>query len=317
MAAPTNSFSTGSAVGNRESLHDKIEMLDKDEFPFQSSIGSGEAKATREEWQTDTLGSASTTNAQLEGDDTSAAAITATVRVANRTQILKKAFAINETQEVVDKAGRDSEIGYQTMLMSRRIKMDLEAIALLNQASNAESGTTPRRMGGALAWLSSNTSRGTTGSSGGYSGSDVVAATNSGTTRTYTETLLKTVVKSAWDNGGNPSVILVASGAKQTMSAFGGIATQYQDASGKLATIVGAAARYVSDFGTFTLVPDRFMSTRDALVYDPSMFKLLYLRKFKRVELARTGDARKFHIIGEVTLKVNNEAAHGVVADLA
>ena len=196
MAAPTNSFSTGSAVGNRESLHDKIEMLDKDEFPFQSSIGSGDAKATREEWQTDTLGSASTTNATLEGDDTTAAAITATVRVANRTQILKKAFTINETQEVVDKAGRESEIGYQTMLMSRRIKMDLEAIALLNQASNAEAGTTPRRMGGMLAWLSSNVSRGTTGSSGGYSGSDVVAAVN-GLQRTYTETLLKGVINSA------------------------------------------------------------------------------------------------------------------------
>ena len=316
MAAPTNSFSTGSAVGNRESLHDKIELLDKDEFPFISSIGSGDAKATREEWQTDTLGSASTTNATLEGDDTTAAAITATVRVANRTQILKKAFTINETQEVVDKAGRESEIGYQTMLMSRRIKMDLEAIALLNQASNAEAGTTPRRMGGMLAWLTSNVSRGTTGSSGGYSGSDVVAAVN-GAQRTYTETLLKAVIKSAWDNGGNPSVILVSSGPKQTMSGFSGVATQYQEAQGKLATIVGAAARYVSDFGTFTLVPDRFMSTRDALIYDPSMFKLLYLRKFKRVELARTGDARKFHVIGEVTLKVNNEAAHGVVSDLA
>jgi hypothetical protein len=47
------------------------------------------------------------------------------------------------------------------------------------------------------------------------------------------------------------------------------------------------------------------------------MLQLLWLRKFKRVELARTGDARKFHIIGEVTLKVNNEAAHGVVADLS
>jgi hypothetical protein len=317
MAAPTNSFSTGSAVGIRESLHDKIEMLDKDEFPFQSSIGSGTANNTREEWQTDTLGSATTTNATLEGDDTTAASITATVRVANRTQILKKAFTINETTEAVEKAGRDSEIGYQTMLYSRRIKMDLEAILLLNQASNAEAGTTPRRMGGALAWLSSNVSRGTTGSSGGYSGSDVVAATNSSITRAFTETLLKPVIKSAWEAGGNPSVILVSAGQKQTMSAFTGIATQYQEAKGRVATIVGAADRYVSDFGTFTVVPDRFMSTRDALVYDPSMFRMLWLRKFKRVELAKTGDARKFHIIGEVTLKVNNEAAHGVVADLS
>ena len=52
MAAPTNTFTTGSSVGNRESLHDKIWMLDKDEFPVLSVIGSGAAKAMREEWQT-------------------------------------------------------------------------------------------------------------------------------------------------------------------------------------------------------------------------------------------------------------------------
>lgn len=316
MAAPTNTFTTGSSVGNRESLHDKIWMLEKDEFPLMSAIGSGSAKAMREEWQTDNLGNADSTNAQLEGDDTTATAVTPTVRVANRLQILKRSFTISESEEEIVKAGRDSEIGYQTMLAGRRLKMDLESICLKNQASNAESGTTPRRMGGLLAWLTTNVSRGTTGGSGGYSGSDVVAATN-GTQRTFTETLLKAVIKSAWDAGGNPNTIIMCSAHKQLASAFTGIATQYQQAQGKVATIVAAADRYVSDYGTLTLVPDRYNSTRDVEVLDMSMLGLLWLRKFKRVELARTGDARKFHIIGEVTMKVNNEAAHGVVADLS
>lgn len=315
MAAPTNTFTTGSAVGNRESLHDKIWMLDKAKYPFMQMIGSGTAKATREEWQTDDIGSADDTNAQVEGDDTTAPAITPTVRVGNRLQILKKPFFVSETQEVVDKAGRDSEIGYQTMLASKRIKADLEKISLKNQASNAESGATPRRMGGMLAWLTTNVSRGSGGSSGGFSAGEVSAATN-GTQRTLTEVLGKSVIKSAWDSGGEPSIVLVNSGAKQTISGFTGIATQFQEAKGRVSTIVAAADRYVSDFGTFTVVPDRYMSTRDALILDPGMAKLLWLRKFKRVELARTGDARKFHIIGEVTLQVNNQAAHGVVADL-
>jgi hypothetical protein len=316
MAAPTNTFTTGSAIGQRESLHDKIWMLDKDEFPVIGVIGSGAGKAVREEWQTDDLGTASTTNAQLEGDDTTAASVTPTVRVANRMQIMKKSFTISESEEEVHKAGRDSEIGYQTMLKGRQIKMDLETTVLLKQASNAEAGTTPRRMGSLLAWLTTNVSRGTTGSSGGYSGADVVAPTD-GLTRTFTETLLKTVIKSAWDNGGNPSQIVMCSAHKQLASAFAGIATQYQEAKGKVATVVAAADRYVSDFGTLTLVPDRYNSTRDVEVLTPSMLSLYWLRKFKRVELSRTGDARKFHIIGEVTLKVNNEKAHGVVADLA
>ena len=66
MTAPTNTFTTGSAVGNRESLHDRIYMLHKDDFPFQSAVGTGSAEATYEEWQTDTLGSASSSNYNLE-----------------------------------------------------------------------------------------------------------------------------------------------------------------------------------------------------------------------------------------------------------
>ncbi|HYC65671.1 MAG TPA: DUF5309 domain-containing protein [Reyranellaceae bacterium] len=314
MAAPTNAFLTGASVGNRESLHDKIFMLDKDEFPIMGAIGSGTAKATYEEWQTDTLGSAGT-NSNLEGDDSTAAAITATVRVGNRTQILKKAFTISNTQEVVDKAGRDSEIGYQTAKHGRQIKMDLESTICLNTASVAESGATTRKLGGFPTWLTTNDSRGTGGAQGGFSSGNTTVATD-GTQRAFTETLLQNVIKLAWDEGGNPNMVVVGSFNKQQASGFSGIATQYQDAKGKVATIVGAADRYVSDFGTFTIVADRYCRTRDALVLDPSMASLLWLRKFKREELAKTGDARKFHIVGEVTLKVNNEAAHGIVADL-
>lgn len=316
MAAPTNTFTTSSAVGLREDLHDKIWMLNKDEFPFQAAIGTGTAKATNSEWQTDALGSADTTNAQYEGDDTTAQSVTPTVRVGNRTQILKKSFTISSTEESVDKAGRKSEIGYQTMKKGRQIRMDLEAISLLNQASIAEvAGTNPRRMGGFLSWLTSNVSRGSGGASGGFSGGNTSAATN-GTQRTFTEALLKVGIKSAWDNGGRPRLVLANSNEKQNMSSFTGIATQFQEPKGKMATIIGAIDRYVSDFGTFNVAADRYMSTRDVVGVDPSMAKILWLRKFKREELAKTGDARKFHIIGEATLEVSNEAAHFVIADL-
>ena len=148
MAAPTNTFISNSAVGNRESLHNIITVLNKDETPFISTIGSGDADATYEEWQLDALGNADTNNSNLEGDDTTAAAITPTVRVGNRTQILKKPFTISNTQEAVKKAGRDSEISYQTALAGRRAKMDLEAIVCQNQASVAQSGAVTRKLGG-------------------------------------------------------------------------------------------------------------------------------------------------------------------------
>jgi hypothetical protein len=110
-------------------LHNVISLLNRDETPFVSTIGSGEAQATYEEWQLDALGNADTNNSHLEGDDTAAAAIVPTARVGNRTQILKKPFTISTTPEAVTKAGRDSEISDQTALAGRRAKTVLEAIA--------------------------------------------------------------------------------------------------------------------------------------------------------------------------------------------
>jgi hypothetical protein len=302
-------------VGNRESLHGIISVLNKDETPFISTIGSGDADSTYEEWQLDTLGNADTTNAQLEGDDTSAAAIVATTRVGNRTQILKKPFTISNTQEVVKKAGRDSEISYQTALAGRRAKMDLEAICCQNQASRAQSGANARLLGGFESWLTSNVSRGTSGASGGFSSGNTTAPTD-GTQRASTETLLKGVIKAAWTAGGRPTILLMGGSQKQAFSAFTGIATQYQEPKGKAATVIGAVDRYVSDFGTFNAMASRYVRGREIEVVDPALWRLLWLRKWKKEELAKTGDARKFHIVGEVTLESRNEAGNGIVADL-
>ncbi len=312
MAAPTNTFLSTAAIGNRESLHDIIKILNKDETPFLSAIGSGSAEATYEEWQLDALGNADTTNFQAEGDDTTATAIVPTVRVGNRTQILKKPFTISNTQEVVKKAGRDSEISYQTALAGRRIKMDLEAFISQNQAS-VGGGT--RKLGGFESWLTSNVSRGAGGASGGFTAGNTVAPTD-GTQRTSTEALLKTVIKSAWTAGGRPNLLLMGGTQKQNFSAFTGIATQYQEPKGKMATVIGAVDRYVSDFGTFNAIASRYVRGREIEVVDPALWRVLWLRKWKKEELAKTGDARKFHIVGEVTLESRNEAGNGIVADL-
>lgn len=315
MAAPTNTFISSSAVGNRESLHDIISILNKDETPFISMIGSGTAEATYEEWQLDALGNADTGNANLEGDDTTAVVITPTERVGNRTQIFKKPFTISNTQEAVKKAGRDSEISYQTALAGRRIKMDLEAVACQNQASQSQSGANPRKLGGFESWLTSNVSRGVGGASGGFSAGNTTAPTD-GTQRASTETLLKGVIRSAWAAGGKPTLLLMGAAQKQTFSGFTGIATQYQEPKGKAATVIGAVDRYVSDFGTFSAVASRYMRGREIAVVDPALWRILWLRKWKKEELAKTGDARKFHVIGEATLESRNEAGNGIVADL-
>jgi hypothetical protein len=313
MAAPTNTFVTTNSIGNRESLHDIITILNKDDTPFQSMIDSGDAAATFEEWQIDSLGSANATNFQPEGNTVVAQAVTPTVRVGNRLQILNKPYTISRTEQSIRKAGRDSEISYQTALAGRRVKMDLEAFISQNQAST---GSDPRKLGGFESWLTSNTSRGVTGTNGGFVTSNTVAATDSSLTRGATLALLKTVLKSAWDNGGKPSWLIMSSAQKMAFSTFTGVATLFTDA-GKPTVLTGTIDRFRSDFGIFNAAMSRFVRGREIMVVDPSLWGILWLDKWKKQELAQVGDARAFQIVGEMTLQCKNEAGSGIVADLA
>ncbi len=225
MAAPTNTATSLVSIGNREDLEDVIYRVAPEETPLVSNIGSVKATGTYHEWQTESLASPSATNAQLEGDDISSLdAPNLTARVGNYCQILRKSGGISRTEELVKKAGRTSEMNRQKTLKGIEAKRDLEMRAIGNFASNAESGSTPRRLAGALAWLSSNVSRGSGGSSGGFSSGTVAAATN-GTQRTLTESLVKTVLSSAFANGGHPKQAYMGPSDKQVFSAFTGIAS--------------------------------------------------------------------------------------------
>jgi hypothetical protein len=82
-------------------------------------------------------------------------------------------------------------------------------------------------------------------------------------------------------------------------------------------TILAGADLYQSDFGVISIVPNRFMRTRDALVLDPEYAALAYLRPFQTIDLAKSGDSEKTQILAELTLEVKNEAAHGGVFDLS
>src|SRR6185312_3038126 len=159
MSLPTNAFATYEAIGNREDLTDVIYRIDPTDTPFMSSIPKAKAKAVNHEWQTQALATASTTNAQLEGDDAIADSATATVRLGNIAQIARKVPQVTNTQQVVDHAGRGSEMAYQEMLKGKELKRDMESSFIgVNVAKASGSDTVVRRMASVLSWVKSNTS---------------------------------------------------------------------------------------------------------------------------------------------------------------
>src|SRR5690242_17596130 len=135
MSLPSGAFATYEAIGNREDLADVIYRIDPTETPFMSGIEKAKATATNHEWQAQNLATASTTNAQLEGDDAASDSATATVRLANRTQIARKVPQVTGTQQAVDHAGRGNEMSYQEMLKGLELKRDMESSLIgVNQA---------------------------------------------------------------------------------------------------------------------------------------------------------------------------------------
>lgn len=285
--------------------------------PFVSNIGKAQATGIYHEWETETLAAPSATNAQIEGDDISTLDNpNLPTRVGNQAQILRKTWGVARTQEVVKKAGRASEINRQKVLKGLELRRDLEMRAVGNFASNSESGATPRRLGGALAWLTSNVSRGATGTSGGFSGG-VVSAAGNGTLRNFTEASVKGVLATAFGNGGQPRQAYMGPTSKQEFSAFTGIADIRANVDGEnQATIYGAAEVYVSDFGAVALIPHPYGLTRDCLLADPNMWAIAVLDGIKTEELSKTGDSRRFMMTHEATLVCRNEKASGVVADI-
>jgi len=173
----------------------------------------------------------------------------------------------------------------------------MESILLSDQAQSAGGAAAARNLGGLASWITTNT----VDTAGGE----------------LTEDMLKSAVLQAYNEGGEPSMLLVSPANKQVVSTFPGIAEQrYQAPSTGQTKIVGAADVYMSDFSVISVVPDRFLSDDYTYVLDPSMAAVSYLRPFKQTKLSKTGDSEKYLMNVEYTLQVNNEAAHAVITDL-
>ena len=307
------------AIGAREDLTDVIYDISPTDTPIMSSIGKTKATSVYHEWQTDALAAATTANALVEGASATEATLSPTVRLGNYTQIVGKTVMVSGTLLASDLAGRKSEMAYQLAKASAEIKRDIETIITANQGQTAgSSGSAARKMGSLLSYIKSNTNVGSGTTPGADPTTIGVSTRTDGTTRTFTETILKDVIKQVFESGGTPSVLMVSPALKQTVSSFTGLAAQrYQVPTSGQATILAGADLYQSDFGVLQIVPNRFMRTRDALVLDPEYAALAYLRPFQTNDIARVGDAEKKQILAELTLEVRNEAAHGGAFDLS
>ena len=310
-------FQTYQTVGIREDLADIIYSISPTETPFMSGIAKEKATNTSHQWQTDAL-AAVAANAAVEGADITYGTMSATTKEENHTQISTKGVQVSGTNEAVTSAGRANELAYQVAKAAKELKRDMETALLSNVAKTAGNATTARKLGGCQTWIETNVDAGAGGSGAGNG-----AARTDGTQRAFTEDQLKGVLRSCFNEGGNPNMIMVGAFNKQKLSGFTGGSTRFDSAEDR--RLITSIDVYESDFGTLQVAPNRFIRGangtaakrgQDALILEMDMWAVAFLRDFQLQTPAQTKDADQRFLVAEYTLEARNEKANGAVFDL-
>ena len=326
MAVTANTNETYDVTTIRESLQEALTSITPTETVLMSTIGSRNVDNTYFEWAEVDL-AATADNRQIEGDvGLSNTAPTNAVRKANYTQISAKVVEVSSTNQAVNGVANAQTVAKQVAYKLSELKRDMERMLLANVAASAGASGTARQTAGLPAFLTTNTSRGTSGANGTTSGTGeaghVNAAATDGTLRVVTETMLQDVIKQCWDSGADPSVVLVGSAQKQKISTFTGNATRYKEAEDS--KLNAAIDVFISDFGELQIVPARHARVRtvssvdytpDILVLDPNYAEVCYLQTAKQEDMAKNGLSDRKLIHCEYGLQVTSQKAHGIVAD--
>ena len=245
-------------------------------------------------------------NAALEGADKPGARFTNRSRCGNYTQIFTATVEVSGTDMAASQLGLADEMDYQKQERLRELIRDLENTVVNGgePASNPEgSGSVRRSMKGVIQHLSTNVFH--TGDSGFPTGTGL------------DEDKINYVLRQIWESSnGNVDLIVVGGFQKRKINAFSANSRTY---GANDTTFTDMISIYESDFGVCRIVTTRWMPQDAALLLDSSRINVLPLagRNFYFKPLASGGDYECGELIGEYTVELRNEAAHGLIRDLS
>jgi len=291
-------------AGSKEDILDLITQVDPEETPFLSRLGVTKCFNRYHEWLQDTLESGTGSGgAAVEGASAVKRAVDARSRVHNWTQITSYVFGISGTQESTSHYGVESEYAYQLEKAMKIMKIMQEQILLNSTSSTGGMGSTcatgARTLRGLIDCLSTN------------------VQTGSGGSCALTESLFNQMLQTIFENGnGSPDIAFVNGFNKRRISSFAtnNSRTISMDSNKTLRNTILA---YESDFGTISIVLDRWLDKGTIPVLQMDKFKIAYLRKPFVQQLGITGDSKEAQIIAEYTMEFLNEATSGKLSALA
>jgi hypothetical protein len=222
---------------------------------------------------------------------------------------------VTATLRTSNTAGRADEMSYQIAKRGRELKRDIEKTLCGTQVATAGSAVSARACAGIAGWLYTNQVKtAATQTTPALTAGHPSVASTAGTAVAFTQAHLQSAIALCWNQGGDPTLVLMDAANKQLASAFSGIATQYRDnPQVGPATLIGAADVFVSDFGTHNLVASRWVPTDNVYVLDLEYWATAYLRPIQQQPLAKTGDSDRSLLVTEFTLCAKHPDSSGKV----
>ena len=245
-------------------------------------------------------------NAALEGADKPSARFTNRSRCGNYTQIFTAAVEVSGTDMAASQLGLADELDFQKQERLRELVRDLENTVINGgqPASNPEgSGSVRRSMNGIVQHFSTNVFH--TGDSGFPSGTGL------------DEDKINYVLRQIWNNSsGNVDLIVVGGFQKRKINALSADSRSF---GANDTTFTDMISIYESDFGVCRIITTRWLPADAVLLLDSSRINVLPLagRSFHFKPLASSGDYECGELIGEYTVELKNEAAHGLIRYLS
>lgn len=249
-------------------------------------------------------------NAALEGDDRPDPRFTTRARRRNYTQILTAAVEVSGSMQAARQVAVDDELDWQKQERVRELIRDLENLVINGVAPTANqqgSSTVRRTMAGILSLVTTNSfvpGQGGIPAGGGAGLTDL------------NEGIINAALARVWDNSSSRiDTIVVNGGLKRRINGFLTANRLVSSAETRFRDLVSL---YESDYGVAKVVLSRWVPADTVLLLDSTRIEVLPLagRSFAYKPQASTGDREAGQVIGEYTLELRNELAHGVIRGL-
>lgn len=250
-------------------------------------------------------------NAALEGADRPLARFTNRTRQRNYTQIFTASVEVSGSQQAVSSLGVDDELDFQKQARLRELLRDLENCVIngVAPAANPQGDASTRRtMNGVLSLIATNVFMPSVGP---------IPEGDGPALDLLNEAILNAAIREIWNqSSGVVDTIVVNGFQKRRINGFIGDKRGYAPSDTKFRELVGI---YESDFGVARVILSRWVPADTVLLLDSTRLEVMPLtgRSFHFKKLTSTGDSEVGQVIGEYTLEMRNESAHGLVRLLA